>query len=194
MVNPVKTQSDSEERYGRSLRALYFIRFIFAAIWVASMVVTAAKVPDVSPLLTVLLVIYPAFDAAAVLWQLRADPDRHRSKVVEWVNVVLSVAVAVALGFASSASISAVLAIWGVWAIVVGVPQLIAAIRNRYSGGQVAQMFSGSISVFAGAGFLLQGLQGSDMIVGVAGYAGLGAVFFLVSAVRLTVMPKKSGT
>ncbi|MGO2860529.1 MAG: hypothetical protein ACTIC1_05185 [Brevibacterium sp.] len=194
MVNTVKIQSDSKERYGRSLRALYFIRFIFAAIWVAAMVTIAARFSDLSPLLTVLLVIYPAFDAAAVLWQLRADPDRQRAKTVEWVNIVLSVAVAVALGIASTVGIPAILATWGVWAIVVGVPQLIAAIRNRHSGGQVAQMFSGGISVFAGAGFLLQGLQGSDMLLGIAGYAGLGAVFFLVSAVRLTVIPKKSVT
>lgn len=77
------------------------------------------------------------------------------------------------------------------WAIGAGIPQLIAAIRNRRSGGQVPQMLSGGISVFAGSGFLLQGLQGAGTIAGVAGYAILGAIFFLVSAIRLSMILRK---
>lgn len=174
--------------YAASLRRLYFVRFAFAIVWVA---IVFAIGGTAGPLLTALLVIYPLFDAGAVLWQLRADPDKTRSKIAEWANVVVSLAVAVALGIASSTSISAAVAVWGVWAIVAGVPQLIAAIRNRQSGGQVAQMLSGGISVFAGAGFLFQGLQGSAMIAGAAGYAAIGAVFFLVSAIRLSMTLKK---
>ncbi|WP_231444654.1 hypothetical protein [Brevibacterium zhoupengii] len=189
--HPTSEQSATALTYGRTLRKLYFIRFIFAAVWVGIMFATAAKITEPSPLLTVLLVIYPIFDAGAVLWQLRADPDKQRSEVAEWLNVVISVAIAIALGISSSIAIPAALAVWGVWAIVVGIPQLITAIRNRRNGGQVAQMLSGGISVFAGAGFLLQGLQGNGMISGAAGYAGLGAIFFLVSAVRLNSKLKK---
>lgn len=185
------TQSDTAPTYSRSLRKLYFIHFIFAAVWVGIMFATAAKATDPTPLLTILLVIYPVFDAGAVLWQLRADPDKQRSKTVEWLNVVISVAIAIALGISSSIAIPAALAVWGVWAIVVGVPQLIAAIRNRSNGGQVAQILSGGISVFAGAGFLFQGLQGNGMISGAAGYASLGAIFFLISAIRLSAKLKK---
>lgn len=58
-------------------------------------------------------------------------------------------------------------------------------------GRQGAQMLSGGISVFAGAGFLFQGHQGSAMIAGAAGYAAIGAVFFLVSAIRLSMTLKK---
>lgn len=183
-------QSGASAAYSRSLRKLYFVRFAFAAVWVGIMFATAAKATEPTPLLTVLLVIYPVFDAGAVLWQLRADPDKQRSKSVEWLNVIISIAIAIALGVTSSIAIPAALAVWGVWAIIVGVPQLIAAIRNRRNGGQVAQMLSGGISVFAGAGFLLQGLQGSTMISGAAGYASLGAIFFLVSAIRLSVKLK----
>lgn len=63
-------------------------------------------------LLTVLLIVYPLFDAGAVLWQLRANPDSQRSKVAEWVNVVVSVIVAIALGVASAISIAAALVVW----------------------------------------------------------------------------------
>jgi uncharacterized membrane protein HdeD (DUF308 family) len=170
--------------YSASLRRLYFVRFAFALVWVA---VVFAIGDTAGPLLTTLLVIYPLFDALAVLWQ----PDKTRAKTAEWVNVVVSVAIAIALGISSSLSISAAVAVWGAWAIVAGVPQLIAAIRNRRNGGQVPQMLSGGISVFAGLGFLYQGVQGSAMVTGAAGYAALGAVFFLVSAIRLSLTLKK---
>lgn len=176
----------SSPAYGRSLRGLYLVRAVVALLWVGVMFATSAQAAEPTALLTVLLVSYPLFDAGAVLWQLRADPDTQRSKTAEWVNVIVSIVVAVALGIASQIAIPAALAVWGVWAIIAGVPQLIAAIRNRRHGGQVAQMLSGGISVLAGTGFLVQGLQGSGMISGAAGYAGLGALFFLVSALRLS--------
>jgi uncharacterized membrane protein HdeD (DUF308 family) len=177
--------SASTSTFGASLRRLYIIRFAFAVIWAGLVFATATTA---GPVLTVLLVVYPLFDAGAVLWQLRANPDSQRSKAAEWVNIVVSVIVAIALGVASTISIAAALAVWGAWAIGAGIPQLIAAIRNRRSGGQVPQMLSGGISVFAGSGFLFQGLQGADNIAGVAGYATLGAIFFLVSAIRLSMI------
>lgn len=184
-------QGGRENAYGRSLRTLYLIRFVFAFVWVGTMFATTAKATEPNALLTVLLVIYPLFDAGAVLWQLRADPDRQRSKVAEWVNVLVSAAIAIALGISSSVAIPAALTVWGVWAIVAGVPQLIVAIRNRRSGGQVVQMLSGGISVLAGAAFVLQGVQGNGAMSGAAGYAALGAIFFLVSAIRLIVVLRK---
>lgn len=173
--------------YARSLRALYLVRFVFALLWVAVVFATSATATQPQTLLTVLLIVYPLFDAGAVLWQLRVDPDRRRSKAAEWVNVVVSLVVAVALGIASAMTVSAAVAVWGTWAVAAGVPQLIAAIRNRRAGGQVPQMLSGGISVIAGLGFLFAGLRGDGMIAGAAGYAGLGAVLFLVSAIRLSV-------
>ncbi|MFK4790535.1 DUF308 domain-containing protein [Microbacterium sp. ZW T5_56] len=181
------TESATTLGYSRSLRSLYFVRFAFAIIWVGVMVAVALSVAQPSIALTAFLIIYPLFDAGAVLWQLRANPDHQRSRVSEVASIGVSVAVAIAIGIASSFSLSAALAVWGAWAIVAGIPQLITAIRNRRSGGQVPQMLSGGISVFAGAAFLFQGLQGSTAIVGVAGYAAVGAIFFLVSAIRLSV-------
>ncbi|MCQ9366721.1 DUF308 domain-containing protein [Brevibacterium sp. 91QC2O2] len=185
------TENTSALAYAHKLRTLYFVRFAFAIVWVGIMFATAAKATDPNALLTVLLIVYPAFDAGAVLWQLRADPDKQRPKVTEWISVAVSIAVAIALGISSSASIATALAVWGAWAIVAGVPQLITAIRNRRSGGQVAQMLSGGISVLAGASFLFQGIQGNGAMAGAAGYAALGAIFFLVSAIRLSVKLRK---
>ncbi|WP_235026378.1 DUF308 domain-containing protein [Glutamicibacter sp. JC586] len=105
--------------------------------------------------------------------------------------MALSLIIAIALGVSSSASVSSALAVWGIWAIVAGIPQLITAIRNRKAGGQVAQMFSGGISVLAGTSFILQGLKGEASMSGAAGYATLGAIFFLISAIRLSVKLRK---
>lgn len=175
--------------FARRLRTLYFVRFGFAVVWAAALFATAAQA---GPVLTALLVIYPLFDAGAVLWQIRAERDTPRAKASEWANVVVSVVVAIALGVASSVSVVAALVVWGLWAIGSGLPQLIAAIRNRRNGGQIPQMLSGGISLFAGAGFLAMGLQGGGMIAGVAGYATLGGVFFLVSAIVLSVKLRKA--
>ncbi|WP_051172563.1 hypothetical protein [Microbacterium indicum] len=172
--------------FAAALRRLYAVRFVFAIAWAA---VVLAAAPT-GAFLTILLVIYPLFDAGSVLWQLRAAPAR--SSASEWINVAVSVAVAVALGVASTVSIPAVLVVWGIWAIGSGIPQLVTAIRNRASGGQVAQMLSGGISVFAGAGFVLQGIQGASSVAGPAGYAAIGGIFFLVSAIRLSVLLRRT--
>lgn len=182
--SPRPSETAPSPRFGTTLRRLYFARFAFAVVWAGLLFATPSTV---GPLLTTLLVAYPLFDAAAVLWQLRAERDSQATKVAERINVAVSVLVAIALGVASTVSIAAALAVWGAWAVGSGVPQLIAALRNRRSGGQVPQMLSGGISVLAGAAFLAQGLQGADRIAGVGGYAVLGGVFFLVSAIQLSI-------
>ncbi|MQY29863.1 hypothetical protein [Nocardia aurantia] len=179
----------ADTTFAKALRRLYLTRFAFAFAWAGLVFATAAMS---GPLLTILLVIYPLFDAGAVVWQLRAEKEPQRSRDSAWTNAVVSVAVAVALGVASTIAISAALAVWGAWAIGSGIPQLITAIRNRRSGGQVAQMLSGGISVFAGAGFLVQGLRGAENITGAAGYAALGGIFFLISAGRLATILRKA--
>lgn len=167
-----------------ALRRLYIVRAGFTVVWAALLISTGGAV---GPLLTVLLVLYPLFDAASVFWQIRAEGGTRRAKASEWANVVVSTLVAILLGWASS-SPAVALTVWGAWAIGAGLPQLITAIRNRRAGGQVPQMLSGGISLFAGAAFLLQGLRGDGTIIGVAGYALLGAVFFLISGIRLSAM------
>lgn len=183
------TPTATAPTFAPALRRLYLVRAAFAVVWGGVLIATASLG---GPLLTVLLVIYPLFDAAAVLWQMRAEGETRRARASEWINVVVSVLVALALGIASSLSVAAALAIWGVWAIGAGIPQLVTAIRNRRTGGQVPQMLSGGISVLAGSAFLVQGLQGATTIAGVGGYAIVGAVFFLVSAIRLGILLKRA--
>ncbi len=178
----------SPRSLGSALRRLYFIRFAFALVWAGVLIATAAAP---GPLLTVLLVIYPLVDAAAVGWQLRVEGSGASPRVAETLNIVLSVVAAIGLGIASTSSVSAVLAVWGVWAILSGVTQLVTAALRRRAGGQVPLIVSGAISVLAGASFLVSGLQGGSGAVGIGGYAVLGGVFFLIAAIRLSIVLRK---
>lgn len=169
-------------------RPLYVVRAVAALVWAALLLPLAEAT---GPALTALLVAYPLLDAGAVLWQLRTEGEA-RSHRAEWVNVAISATAAVAIGAASARSLAAALVVWGGWAIGAGAAQLATALRRRRTGGQVPQVLSGGLSVLAGGAFLAQGLGDPDSIAGVAGYAVLGAVFFLASAVRLTVLARRS--
>lgn len=173
------------------LRRLYLARFAFAVIWaIALIAVTASPAPGA--ILTALLVLYPLVDAAAVLWQRRSVGRASSSAIAEWGNVAISVLAAIGLGVASSVSISAALSVWGIWAIVSGITQLVTAVLRRRVGGQVPLMISGALSVLAGLGFLIQGLGGGSGAAGIGGYAIFGGVLFLVSAIRLTLLIRKN--
>ncbi len=167
----------------RTLRRLYFTRFGFAIVWA---LLVALVAPNVAPLLTVLLVVYPVVDAASVFTELRASGASARSTVSKTANIVVSILAAIALGWASFVSPGAVLAVWGVWAVLAGASQLLVAIGRRRLGGQWPLMFSGGLSVVVGFAFLAQGLGGATMVTSIAGYATLGGVLFLISAIRLT--------
>lgn len=178
----------SPVRLGAALRRIYYIRFAFALVWAALIFLTASSV---GPLLSVLLVLYPLVDAGAVFIQIRSEGDASSPRTAEWINVALSVIAAIALGWASTVSTGAILVVWGVWAIVSGVLQLLAAILRRKSGGQVPLIISGAISVLAGAAFAAQGAQNASA-TGVGGYAILGGIFFLIAAIRLGIVLKKA--
>lgn len=51
--------------------------------------------------------------------------------------------------------------------------------------GRRQVIVSGAISTVAGASFILQAAQPRASLTAVAGYATLGGVFFLISAIRL---------
>jgi uncharacterized membrane protein HdeD (DUF308 family) len=82
-----------------------------------------------------------------------------------------------------------VLGAFGIWAIFSGLLQLGTALRRwKTSGGQWAMVLSGGQSAVAGALFIFQAQMPEEpSISAVAGYAGVGAFYFLVSAIWLSV-------
>ncbi|MEU6435460.1 hypothetical protein ABZ874_14165 [Streptomyces albidoflavus] len=165
-----------------ALRKLYFLRFAFAAAWAALLLATAGTLTTLS---AVLLVAYPLFDVGCAVADLRSARPEGRPVRGLYVNAALSTLTAAGLAVAATSGIPAVLRVWGAWAITAGLVQLAVGVARRGLGGQWAMIASGGISTLAGASFVAQA-GGADASLGaLAGYAFLGGVFFLVSALRL---------
>lgn len=163
------------------LRSLYFARFAFAIVWAGVFALVA------SPFRTaglVLAVIYPAVDVVAAMIDARSTGSEGRSRSILAINVLVSTVAAAAILAVGTEDVGDILLVWGVWAIVSGLTQLAVGILRRARSGQWPLIVSGSLSVLAGTSFALSA-GGATSVTGIAGYAILGGVFFLVSALRI---------
>jgi uncharacterized membrane protein HdeD (DUF308 family) len=178
------TTATTTREIAPALRRLYLVRFAFALVWAVLLFLTASSLALPA---AVLLVLYPAFDVAAALVDARSSraSTTGGATAALLTNVVISTLAAVGLVAASMSGIPAVLRVWGAWAVVAGLVQLVVALRRRRLGGQWAMIASGSISVLAGASFVAMASGAAPTLTSLAGYALLGGVFFLVSALRL---------
>ncbi|MEW1669587.1 hypothetical protein [Streptomyces albidoflavus] len=165
-----------------ALRKLYFLRFAFAAAWAALLLTIAGTL---TTLTAVLLVAYPLFDVGCAVADLRSARPEGRPVRGLYVNAALSTLTAAGLAVAATSGIPAVLRVWGAWAITAGLVQLAVGVARRGLGGQWAMIASGGISTLAGASFVAQAGGADASLSALAGYAFLGGVFFLVSALRL---------
>ncbi|MBZ2197063.1 hypothetical protein [Occultella gossypii] len=172
----------------KALRDLYFLRFGFALIWAILLIVTAKSI---NPGAIALLVIYPLFDVVAAIIDFRSSGS-SRPKAPLYINIALSLAAAIALAAVVGSGTPNVLRVWGGWAIATGVVQLIVAILRWRIGGQLAQILSGGLSVLAGVGFLMVASGPNAALTTVGGYAILGGIFFLVSAIQLHLTIRKA--
>jgi uncharacterized membrane protein HdeD (DUF308 family) len=163
------------------LRRLYFVRFGFALVWAALLLVTASSLTPVS---AALLVLYPVFDVVAAVVDARST-RRTGSAAGLYVNIAVSALAAVGLALAVTSGVPAVLRVWGAWAVVAGIVQLIVGLRRRGLGGQWAMIAAGGISVLAGTSFFLGAAAAGATLSNLAFYALLGGVLFLVSALRI---------
>lgn len=178
-------QSDASPSSTAWLKRYYFVRFAVSAAWVA----TAFSVAKSSPgLAAFLLIVYPAWDALANLHDARQHGGFKRNES-QMLNFVVSSLTALAVAIALTRSMHAVLAVFGVWAVLAGVLQLVTGVRRWKSfGAQWAMILSGAQSALAGVFFVKTATGPTPgSIADVAPYAGFGAFYFLVSAIWLTV-------
>ncbi|XVU27702.1 hypothetical protein ACQPZJ_11885 [Actinoplanes sp. CA-054009] len=171
-----------------ALRRLYFARAAFAIVWAG---VTFAVADELTAFTTTLLVIYPLVDVAAAVIDARASRSTG-SPVLLYVNIAVSSLAAVALAVAGSSGVPAVLRVWGAWAIVAGLVQLIVGVTRRTMGGQWPMILSGGLSVLAGSSFVAAASAADPALTNAVGYAIPGAVFFLIAAIRLGRTAKKN--
>lgn len=174
--------NDSHAAQERWLKMYYLTRAVFSVAWVAAAVGAARHAPALA---AALLVAYPAWDALANL----VDGARNgglAANRTQAVNVAASLIVAVGVAIALPDQ-NRVLAVFGAWAIVSGLLQLGTGLRRwKAYGAQWAMILSGAQSALAGAAFIVQARTSAvPALATVAGYAGFGAFYFLVSALSL---------
>src|ERR1700753_2366716 len=163
-----------------TLRKLYFVRFVFAIAW-ALVALTTAR--HLGPLTATLFVLYPLFDVASGIVDARAA--RTGVPILLYVNIAISVLAAIGLAFAAASGVPAVLRVWGAWAVVAGLIQLIVGVTRRKVGGQWPMIISGGISVLVGGVFIATASAHHPALTSAIAYAIPGAIFFLISAIRL---------
>lgn len=166
------------------LRSYYSMRFAFSAGWIAAAALVGRQTPVVAG---GLLVAYPAWDAVANLLDARQSGGLARSPS-QAINVALSAITTVAVGYGLGFGLHAVLGIFGAWAILAGVLQLVTGVRRWSTGAQWAMIPSGAQSMLVGGVFIKQATGSMPIgIMDVVPYAAFGAFYFLVSAAWLAL-------
>lgn len=175
--------SHSEQE--RWLKHYYFWRTAVSAIWVVAAFAIGQHSTKAA---TVLLIAYPAWDALANYFDAQQSGGLRKNPT-QAINVMVSLLTTVAVVVAFQFSMNWVIGVYGAWAILSGLLQLATAVRRwRSYGAQWAMILSGAQSALAGGFFCVQAtMPSSPSIVNIAGYAAVGAFYFLVSAVWLTV-------
>ncbi|WP_127499589.1 hypothetical protein [Actinoplanes solisilvae] len=164
-----------------ALRRLYFARFAFALVWAG---LAFAVVDDLDAVAVALFVLYPLVDVGAAVVDVRASRGTG-SPILLRLNMAVSLLAAAGLAVAGTAGIPEVLRVWGTWAIVAGVIQLVVGVTRRAMGGQWPMIVSGGLSVLAGGSFVAAASAAEPALTNAIGYAIPGAIFFLIAALRL---------
>lgn len=176
------TGSQAVETAG-ALRKLYFIRAAFSVIWVLLVSVFAEKSRGFAH---ILLIIYPVWDVAGTILDIRANRN-GASRIPQYVNAVISVVTALAVGIALRTGIPEALMVFGTWAILTGLIQLVLGLRRRkLLGGQWPMIISGGQSAIGGVSFIVLAHDPAMGIASLAGYAAFGAFYYLLAAFRLS--------
>ncbi|WP_184542931.1 DUF308 domain-containing protein [Mucilaginibacter sp. FT3.2] len=167
----------------KAMRTLYFTRVAFSVIWVTLVAVYAPTSPQVA---AVLLIIYPAWDVVGTFWDIKINRQSNSLKP-QYTNAVISVATTFAVGLALNYGVPAALIVFGVWAGLTGIIQLILGVQRRKEfGGQWPMILSGGQSLIAGVTFAVLAHQPTMGIASLAGYSGFGAFYYVLAAIRLT--------
>jgi uncharacterized membrane protein HdeD (DUF308 family) len=165
-----------------ALRTLYFVRAAFSLVWVSLVFLFAESSPTLT---AALLLLYPAWDVLATFGDIQANQGAG-SLLPQYVNIVVGGITTVAVGLALRAGIPAVLIVYGVWAGLTGLIQLVLGLRRCHQlGGQWPMILSGGQSVLAGISFVVTAHDPTKGVMNLAGYSAFGAFYFLLAAFRL---------
>ena len=171
------------------LRKLYLARAVFSLTWV---VLAFTLAPRSMALLGALIVLYPAWDALANVVDARQSGGLA-ANLPQAANAVVSAATTLAMAVAVGQGMPAIFQVFGVWALLAGLLQLGTALRRwKHLGAQWPMVLSGAQSAAAGIVIFRQASSPSPTFDHLAGYATVGAVYFLVSAAVLFYQHRRS--
>jgi uncharacterized membrane protein HdeD (DUF308 family) len=157
---------------------LFLIRGLIAIAWA---VVFATTAGDLTTGVGVLLVTYALIDAVASAIDARRQQGSAR-QLLE-LNALVSVVAAVALGIAAGGDKGDVLAVFGAWALLTGVAQIVVAVRRRMDlGRQWPLLLAGAGSTVFGVAFLIMSGGTNPKLEMIAVYAAGGGVEFVIQA------------
>jgi uncharacterized membrane protein HdeD (DUF308 family) len=157
---------------------LFLIRGLVAIAWA---VVFALTSDSLTTGVGVLLVLYPLIDAVASVIDARGQQGSARRPLE--LNAALSAVAAVAVGIAATGDKGDVLVVFGVWALLTGVAQLVVAIRRRMIlGRQWPLLLAGAGSTGFGVAFLIMSGAADPKLEMIAFYAAGGGVEFVIQA------------
>ncbi|OUJ68386.1 hypothetical protein [Hymenobacter crusticola] len=175
--------SQAPVQTAQALRTLYFVRAAFSLVWVSLVFLFVKSSPTLT---AALLLLYPAWDVLATFGDIRANRGTGQTLLPQYVNIVVGSLTTVAVGLALRSGVPAVLLVFGVWAVLTGLIQLLLGLRRRRAlGGQWPMILSGGQSMLAGVLFVAQAHDPTKGVTNVAGYAAVGAFYFLLAALRL---------
>ena len=129
------------------LKHYYFTRAAFSAVWVALALAIGQHAAAVG---AALLIIYPVWDALANYVDMSRSGGM-RENFSQAFNVFASAAIAIAVVVVLNVNTSLVLDVFGVWAVLSGLLQLVTAVRRwKRFGAQWAMILSGGQSALVG--------------------------------------------
>lgn len=165
-------------------RRIAFVRAIFAVAWAVAVAIAAGDASgELSTGLALLLTVYPVIDVVASLAE-AAHGGGAATRLR--INAVVSGIAVAGLAIAAFASdVSGALLVFGAWAVVSGLMQLFSAVQCRRTGSrELPMLISGGLSAIAGTAFIVSSRADDPKLGQLAGYAALGALFFVVWAYR----------
>jgi uncharacterized membrane protein HdeD (DUF308 family) len=183
ITGSTRTVSTDAIQTARALRTLYFLRTAFSILWAIGLSVSVKSSPQVA---SILFIVYPAWDVFATFLDIKANPQ-FVSKTPQYVNAAIGILTAIGVALALQKGVPEALIVFGVWAIVAGLIQLVLGLRRRRQlGGQWPMIISGGQSMLAGTVFILMAHSSTMGIDSLAGYAAFGGFYFLITAIRLS--------
>ncbi|MBL4678894.1 MAG: hypothetical protein JKY70_22285 [Mucilaginibacter sp.] len=183
MNTTIEANTTNTVQTARGLRNLYFTRVIFSVLWVILISVFAKTNEGLS---RILFIIYPVWDVVATYLDIKANPPQSQT-TPQYVNIGIGLLTTIGVIAALQKGVPAALIVFGVWAIVTGLIQLILGLRRRKAlGGQWPMIISGGQSMLAGVSFIAMANSPKMGIGNLAGYAAFGAFYFLLAGLRLS--------